>query len=70
MAILAIPHESMINKGKKKKDISEKRLIRNGKVNSFLIKYYVFSEFVVVVESLQFNVKLHSAISMNNAILS
>ena len=60
----------MIKKRKKKKDILEKRLIRNGKVNIFLIKYYVFSEFVVVVESLQLNVKPHSALSMNNAILS
>ena len=60
----------MIKKRKKKKDISEKKLFRNGKVNIFLIKYYVLSEFVVVVESLQFNVKPHSAFIMNNAILS
>ena len=68
--MLAIPHESMIKIEKKKTDISEKRLIRNGNVNIFLVKYYVLSEFVVVVESLQFNVKPHSAFSMNNAILS
>ena len=70
MFLLAIPHESMIKKRKKKKDISEKKLIRNGKINIFLIKYYVLSEFVVVLESLQFNFKPHSSFSMNNAIHS